>query len=110
MSKKTEHIRQLLELADYKPKIAIEYGQKKDNVDVGYNLAKQIEEINRKAYKDYLSQELRKAELEEVQEIARKAVLDTIADLKLDVSINGDILTERIADVITNGISGGSGK
>lgn len=39
MSKKTDYYRTLLELADYRPKIAMEY-RNNDKTDVGMNLAR----------------------------------------------------------------------
>lgn len=106
MSKKTAYYENALKMLEYTPQISIEYrGQK--SPDVGMNIAKTLDEIHKKAMKEYYTEQLRQAQLEETREVARQAVLDTIAELKLDISINGDVLTERIADVLTNGLNGG---
>lgn len=106
MSKKTEYFSNALKMLEYKPQVIIE-GKKNNNVDVGYNLAKTLDEIHKKAMKEYYTEQLRKAQLEETREVARQAVLDTIAQLDLSVSIDGEIMSNKIAEVLTNGINGG---
>lgn len=108
MSKKTAYFENALKMLEYKPQIIIEGKTKNNNVDVGYNLAKTLDEIHKKAMKDYYTEQLRKAQLEETREVARQAVLDTIAQLDLSVSIDGEIISNKIAEVLTNGINGGT--
>lgn len=61
-------------------------------------------------YKDYISKELRKAELEEVREVARREVLNALKDVDLSVELNGDKITEAVISMLKpngNGRNGG---
>lgn len=107
MSKKTEYFENALQMLEYEPQIIIEYG-KNYKGNTGSNMAKTLDELHKKTMKDYYTKELRKAQLEETREVARQAVLDTIAQLDLSVSIDGEIISNKIAEILTNGINGGT--
>lgn len=58
MSKKTAYYENALKMLEYTPQISIEYrGQK--SPDVGMNIAKTLDEIHKKAMKEYYTEQLR---------------------------------------------------
>lgn len=99
---KVNYYSDILKFLDYQPQVIIEHKEKQD-YDVGTNLAKALDDIHKRAAKEYYSEQLRKAQLEEVRQTAREAVAQALAEANIQVELNGDKITEAvIKQFITN--------
>lgn len=102
----TQYYKNMLKLINESPQIIIE---RKPGAEVKKNLAAQLDEVHKRMTTEYYQEKLYQAQLKEVQEVARQAVLNAISEANINVELNGEKITEALIKQITTNYNGTNG-